>query len=320
MNYSVCEEYQTKTFTSERVIARDLCGPSALAYDSCGNLIVVEELGHRIRKYSPSFDLLWTTGTKGNVLGEFLYPTDVAIDQDDSLYITNRWNHRIDVFSSDGKALRSFGAFGEGVQEFIEPWGISFSKRDELYIVDRGNARIAVYSRGGKWLRSFGKCGITVDYYEGERFKRGFHYNQWLRSVSKLNPIESTFFDYQFDIGDFEYPESIAIQADGTIFVSDRVSGKVVVFSDSEKFLSVITHHNETTKRFSPTGVRVCEDMTILIDELSQMIYFQTSDSLMCVNLAHLSIKPTDVLYDRVSGRCIIADAWHDAIHIGVMK
>jgi len=297
-------------------ICEGLHGPVAMARDDAGNLFVVEEFAHRIKKYDPEHVLVWEKGSRGNDNGEFQYPSDIALTQTGEILITNRWNHRVDVYSCDGTFIRSFGSFGEESGQFIEPWGICVDYAGDILVVDRGNARIVVYDAHGLCKKTFGRCGTTVDFYESERFKRTLHYKRWIGSLSRLNTIESRFYAYKYDIGDFEYPENIAINAEGHIYVSDRVSGHVVVFDKSGTYLEVLNSRKNGLIPASPSCIYSTDEHLFIGDELSEVIYYKRGKKEMQIDLAPLDLKPSAIMYCEKTGQLYIADAWSDRIVI----
>lgn len=292
-----------------------LCGPVAVATDASGSLYVAEEFGQCIKKYNAEKACVWERRVADETSPESVaYPSGLCISSRDELWVTNRWHHCIDVYSLDGDLRHSFGQVGEGPQDFIEPWGIASGSQGQVYIVDKGNARIVVYTADFARVRSFGTCGIPVDFYESERFKRTIHYRRWTANNSRLNTIESRFYDFKYTVGDFEYPENIAISPDGSIYVTDRVSKHVVVFDPEGAYCGLIKHEKNGCVPPLPSSVCAGPDVLCIGDELSGLLYYKSAETEMSIDLAPYGLKPSFISFSETHGGLYIADAWNDRV------
>ena len=300
----------------ERVIRDEFCGPCAVTADAEGAFIVAEEFSHCIRKYSPAWDMLWKRGSKGNAPGEFVYPTGVTTDGKKRIYVTNRWNHRVDVLEPDGAFAFSWGRLGAKPEEMNEPWGICRSGEETLLVVDRGNARVLVYTTEGQLKQIFGKGGISPHFYESEQFKRNYHYQRWLKRVERLQTVETFFHAFDFDVGQFEYPEQIACTAEGYCHVTDRVSGHVTVFDSAGTYVRTESRLLQDYMVPSPFSITAGDTGIVIGDERNQMITVKRDSETCVIDLKKYSIKPTALCYSSSEKNLVIADAWQDAVFI----
>jgi DNA-binding beta-propeller fold protein YncE len=292
-------------------------GPVSLACDDSGALYVLEEFGQRIKKYGSDNICLWERRADKKDAPEGLsYPTGICITTGKKIWVTNRWQQCIDVFTQDGTFERSFGCLGEGREEFIEPWGIACDPQGYMYIVDKGNARIAVYDADCTYVRSFGTCGIPVDFYESERFKRTIHYQRWVANNSRLNTIESRFHEFNYSVGDFEYPENIAIDPAGYIYVTDRVSKHVVIFDPEGVYCNIFKNDKNDLVPSLPSCVCAPAGFLCIGDELSGLLYVRSAEKELCVDLKPYSVRPSDIIFSKKTGFFYIADAWNDRVVI----
>lgn len=62
--------------------------PRGIGVDSVGNLYVADTGNHRVQKFSPSGQFLFSWGSQGNGEGQFVLPTDVAVGGDGYIYVT----------------------------------------------------------------------------------------------------------------------------------------------------------------------------------------------------------------------------------------
>jgi DNA-binding beta-propeller fold protein YncE len=178
----------------------DAWSPTAVAFDDVGNLYVTErfespsEARHRVLVFSPGGDLLRQFGKKGTGLGELNYPSGIVVDEQGRIYVTNMAGG-IDVFTAEGRYITRLGALqadkGVGL-----PRGLALDQDQRLYVVDITGQQVAVYdtaSEGFPLLYSFGSFG------QGD--------------------------------GEFRFPESVAVDATGRVYVADRVNNRVEIWS-----------------------------------------------------------------------------------------
>jgi sugar lactone lactonase YvrE len=127
--------------------------PNGLAFDSQGNLYVVEYPTHKIRRISPdgTVSTFAGNGSPGNSDGfgssaRFHFPASIAIDANDTIYVSDSYNHAIrkltpsglvSTFAGSGSSGRSDG---RGIQAaFFYPGGLAVDSQGNLYVADYGN-------------------------------------------------------------------------------------------------------------------------------------------------------------------------------------
>ncbi len=76
--------------------------PADIAFDSQGNIYVLDSGNHRIQKFSPDGKYLATIGRQGQGPGEFQYPQSLSIDSEGYLYISDMGNRKIQVLKPGG--------------------------------------------------------------------------------------------------------------------------------------------------------------------------------------------------------------------------
>jgi VCBS repeat-containing protein len=132
-------------------------GPLDLAFDSQGNLFVLEH--HSIRKIEFSGDAASVSDFVGNgqwgdrdgtgTDAQFGDVQTIVIDSNDNIYFADAAHQRIKKVTPDGVVTTIAGngnwdfadGFGTGAR-FRQPRGISIDSDDNLYVADRDNSRI----------------------------------------------------------------------------------------------------------------------------------------------------------------------------------
>ena len=128
--------------------------PSGIAFDDYGNMFVVDEGNHKIRKITP--DGMVTT-LAGNGVGyadgfgmeaEFQYPARIAVDRYGNVYVTDLFNFNIRKITPEGFVSTLAGgsqgdADGEGEEaQFNGHHGILVNESGEVFVADSQNHRI----------------------------------------------------------------------------------------------------------------------------------------------------------------------------------
>jgi DNA-binding beta-propeller fold protein YncE len=139
--------------------------PHGARFDREGNLWLIDNGDHTIRKCTPEGKVLLTLGTPGKS-GEsenaFYRPTDIAFARDGGFYITDGYgNSRVVQFDSTARFVRAWGRKGTGPGEFNTPHVIQIDSKGRLYVSDRENNRIQVFDAQGKLLKVWTHLGAT---------------------------------------------------------------------------------------------------------------------------------------------------------------
>jgi peptidylamidoglycolate lyase len=152
--------------------------------------------------------ILCFDGASGKLLsswGEnrFLEPHGLRVDTHDNVWVTDRALQQVFKFSHDGKLLLTIGTervAGVDATHFDKPTDIAFASDGSIYVSDGyGNNRVAKFSSDGKFLFDWG--------HKGER------------------------------PGEFDLPHSVAVDAQGQVYVADRSNARIQVFDSNGKFL-----------------------------------------------------------------------------------
>jgi len=147
-------------------------------------------------------------GTSGKLLfswgqNRFIEPHGLRIDRDDNVWLTDRALQQVFKFSHDGKLLLTIGTEkspGVDATHFNLPADIAFASDGSIYVADGyGNNRIAKFSPEGKFLLDWGRKGSGP--------------------------------------GEFDLPHSVAVDAQGQVYVADRNNARIQVFDANGKFL-----------------------------------------------------------------------------------
>jgi hypothetical protein len=245
--------------------------PYGVATDATGAVYVTDEFNHRIQKFDAAgnwerawgkdvvtggatgFEICTVTAdckagdSTGGLGGELDFPEGIATDAAGAVYVADLSNHRIQKFDSSGNFLRAWGkdvisgnaetgfeicvaASGDTCQagtsgglggELNGPSGVA-TDAGSLYVVDRSNFRIQKFNLAGSFQRTWGKdvdsgggtdfeiCTVAADCQAGTAGDLG---------------------------GEFSFPDGIATDAAGALYVADNFNNRIQKFDSSGNFL-----------------------------------------------------------------------------------
>jgi sugar lactone lactonase YvrE len=136
--------------------------------------------------------------------GLFTEPHTIRADHDGNLWMTDYETQLIYKFSPEGVLLRTWGTRnvrGRDGTHFSGPTDVAFAPSGDVYISDGyGNSRVVHLSADGTYLGEWGNWGKQP--------------------------------------GLFRTPHSIAVDAQGRVYVADRQNKRIQVFTGTGQFLS----------------------------------------------------------------------------------
>jgi DNA-binding beta-propeller fold protein YncE len=201
---------------------------TGVAVNSKGHLFVFSRGNTTGPAYGASAAQLLEFGPDGKFVREighnlyaWSYAHTVKIDPEDNIWVTDKGSDMVIKFDKEGRVAMVFGrkqeASDDGTGPLKEPdpplpaedgtfrqvTDVAWDKDGNTYISDGYiNSRIAKIDKNGNWLKSWGEPGDKP--------------------------------------GQFNTPHSIAIDAQGNIYVADRGNHRIQVFDGDGKFLRQI--------------------------------------------------------------------------------
>ena len=151
-------------------------------------------------------------GSPGVEPGQLQSPRGIKVGPDGSVYVADSGNHRIQKFTADGEFVAAWGrnstveAEMGMVEGFNEPWDVAVAPGGEVYVADTWNHRMQKFSPGGEFLMQFGEYGKPVGNDEGD--------------------------------GLFRATFGVAVDSEGSIYVSDYNNNRIQKFGPDGKFLT----------------------------------------------------------------------------------
>jgi DNA-binding beta-propeller fold protein YncE len=180
-------------------------------------------------------------GIRFNVKGELLL-TDVTKDKNSVIQVSMPAELGSISWKDFNPPTRSFGASGDGNAQFLFPNAAVSDSQGRVYVSDGNNRRISVWDGQGNFLFNFGNGTDQT----GLSLPRGL----WIDSRDRLYAVDAvgqdvkvydvsqaapgylfTFGDFGQGDGEFNYPNDIAIDDTGRLYIVDRENNRLQVWS-----------------------------------------------------------------------------------------
>jgi sugar lactone lactonase YvrE len=174
--------------------------PEGEAVDSAGNVYVADTLNHTIRKVTPDGAVRTLAGSAGQygstdgagAEARFDHPAGVAVDQFGYVYVADKFNRTIRRITPDGvvstlagSAWKSGSADGAGADaRFSLPSGVAVDGAGNIYVADTDNCAIRKITPSGMVSTLAGGYGHT----DGTGAAAGFSYPQGV-AVDRLGTV-----------------------------------------------------------------------------------------------------------------------------------
>ncbi|MGM9475217.1 DUF6443 domain-containing protein [Pedobacter sp. GSP4] len=223
--------------------------PSAIVVDAAGVVYVSDQQNHRIRKITPSGAVTTFAGNgspgfaNGTGTGaSFSSPIGLALDTDGNLFVADYGNHRIRRVTPGGNVTTFAGTGTAGnmdgpalASSFRNPMGLCFDVGGNLYVADRLNHSIRKINISGSvsTVAGNGAAGFTNGAGTG---------------------------------ASFNYPNGVAADAFGNIFVADQLNHSIRKVSSSGVVTTLAGNGSAATVNGSDAAIRFNSPYGLSVD------------------------------------------------------
>jgi sugar lactone lactonase YvrE len=238
--------------------------PSGVAVDGNGNVYVADSYNNKIRKITASGEVttLAGSGAPGTANGtgtaaKFNGPSGVTVDQNGILYVADTENQKIRKIAASGAVTNYAGSGTSGSTDgtgteasFYYPQGVAVDGTGTLYVADTDNQKIRKIEAGGVvstlagsgsfgstdgtgTLASFnGPSGVAVDVNNNVYVADAG--NNKIRKISPTGEVTTLAgsgvegaMDGSGMEANFKYPEGVAVDGNGKVYVADGYNNKI---------------------------------------------------------------------------------------------
>ncbi len=216
--------------------------PLYISVNADGMVFVADRNRHGISIYSPDGKYLREFLPNGD--SNFVWnPIGSTFDKDGNFYVTDvtGGQHRVLVFNPSGALIREFGKQGTGPGEFMFPNGVAVASDGRIFVANGNLGRVDIFNNAGSFLSTFaqgtsaGSVGIPRGLaIQGDRLyvvDTAGHMVQ-VFSIVREKPT------YLFSLGgqgnkdgQLSFPNGVALDVTGRVYVADRKNNRVQVWS-----------------------------------------------------------------------------------------
>lgn len=206
---------------------------AGVATNSHGNIFVYTRTGHptvtigTARPFAHGGSRLFEFDAAGKYVREigkdsygFMFASQVRIDPSDNIWVVDQMSEMVIKFNPQGRLLMLLGRKAENVNVparevkndgagrpqdlFSRPTDVAWDAAGDIFVADGlGNARVAKFDKEGKFIKSWGKRGTAN--------------------------------------GEFTNIRSIAVDAQGAVYVADTGNKRIQVFDNDGNFKTAYT-------------------------------------------------------------------------------
>ncbi len=221
----------------------EFMGPVTMAINSTGHVYVADTYNHRIQVFDKTGNFLFKWGTIGSGDGEFQLPTGMAINAtNDLVFVADNYNRRIQVFSQVGVYQYQWNIPGEANIDCFTTLTVLPSPLS-IFVLDAGYGSVTQYTLAGTpiitWSPTIYSPGHINNPTSIAINASGYLYLTSMRTnrVQVFSPTGQYLFQWNQSIvghgiviGEFDYPQGIAINATGHVYVVDSWNHRIQVF------------------------------------------------------------------------------------------
>jgi len=223
-------------------VASSLWSPGKVAVDSSGGIYVVDGYRDRIQVYS----------AKGEQQGSISIqnPSAVAVGPGGSVYAGSHKDYSVSILRNGARE----GYLGRGPGEFLSIRDIAIDEASgHVYVADAVGNAVRVYDAAGQFVKVIagfeapaaiavrGSELYVLDAPSVELEYGGRSTGSRVSVLDASGTVVRSFGEYGGANARLERPSDIAVDSDGTIFITDTVSKAVLVYDGSGVFLGTIT-------------------------------------------------------------------------------
>jgi hypothetical protein len=175
----------------------------------------------------------------------FGWVSGLAIDDKEQIWLFTKGPDPVQVYTADGKFVRTWGK-----ESFVDPHHLRIDRAGNIWVADFGQHIVQKYTPEGKLLLTLGtrgQSGEDATHFkgptdmaitpEGDVFVSDGYGNRRIVHFDKQGKFVKAWGTYGSKPGQFVLPHAIVLDSKGRLYVADRNSARIQVFSQDGKLL-----------------------------------------------------------------------------------
>ena len=244
------------------------------AFYSAQKLAQVETPDNKKQKWMDRLAGTQPVNENGKVLFQLAEPYGLAIDSKNNLYVADQKVGAIFIFNTETRDVELIK--NKTHAHFARIIGLAMDDNDRLFVSDPGLQHILVFDANHKaedviteGMVSPG--GMAIDKENRLLYVADVDLDQVLvydaDSFKLLRKIGTTGHKHELTTpGDFSKPTSVAVDADGNLYVCDTLNNRIEIFDADGKFVSTFGKAGDGPGYFArPKGVAIDSDSHIWV-------------------------------------------------------
>jgi outer membrane protein assembly factor BamB len=222
---------------------------AAIAFAPDGT-VWVQDYGGTAWIFDRDGNLLDTWGTPGSgpgelsfkIAGEASWYGDLTFAADGSFFVAECGNSRVEKFDAQRNLVLSIGTRGRGDGQFLCPTGVAIGADGDIFVADNGRNDIQRFAPDGTFLGNLGTFGYPVDLTTDRSGNLVFGEidAQRVRVIAPDGTSVLSIGASGNTPGYLLWPNEIAVDEAGNIYVSDGRAVYVSVFDPRGVFLGTV--------------------------------------------------------------------------------
>lgn len=221
--------------------------------------------------------------------GEFDKPMGVTV-ANDRIYISDTNKKRVQIFDYEGNSVKTFGTWGANPGQFQFPYGIAGDSKGNIYVADLYNGSVSKFDKEGKFLGLFAEKNSTEKVFEAPA---GVTIKNDLVYVTDVRQHTLKIFNLQGNLvkqigskgvqpGQLNAPNGVAVDNNGTMYVTDTGNQRIQVFDKNGKSIKLINGSQDGKGQsvfVNPRGIGLDDKGNIyVVSNLTHRMYIFDKD------------------------------------------
>ena len=172
-------------------------------------------------------------------------PWGVTMSSDGTIFVVDNEKGQVNMFSANRKYIRTIGSLGEAPGELHNPAGVSSSDEGLLFVANNCNHCLEVFNENnGTFVKRIGQGELKnpwdVVTLGGSKVYVADTFNERIAVFSQDGEFAGSFGSRGRGAGQFACPAGLAISPDGYLYVTNRDSQSLQVFTANGCFVKSI--------------------------------------------------------------------------------
>jgi len=240
--------------------------PMGLAMDATGNIYVADRTNNKIRKISPSGNVITLagSGTAGfsdgyGTSAYFNSPNSVAVDAAGNIYVADEGNQRIRKIDASGNVSTYAGTGTSGFTNsssptsatFSNPYGVAIDASGNVYVADEGNGAVRKIAANGT-VSTLASGFTTVLAVATDAAGNVYAADAGSQEIYQITPT-GVYGAYGTG-GSFNHPAGLAVDRQGNVIVGDQLNAMVRKIIPLSQLVSTLAGSGSQGSSNGPAG------------------------------------------------------------------